>query len=81
MSLFKKYYWVRQYDIKDGSVVQIYHDPIISKNKDTTFFVVEGTIENKGKKKLRSGSTGKAAIVVDQRNILSLILEKLDVLN
>ena len=64
-----------------GNVVQIYHDPIISKNKDTTFFVVEGTIENKGKKKLRSGSTGKAAIVVDQRNILSLILEKLDILN
>ncbi|WP_426952297.1 HlyD family efflux transporter periplasmic adaptor subunit [Bacillus mycoides] len=64
-----------------GSVVQIYHDPVISKNKDTTFFVVEGTIENTGKKKLRSGSTGKAAIVVDQKNVLSLILEKLDVLN
>ncbi|PEL85036.1 HlyD family efflux transporter periplasmic adaptor subunit [Bacillus wiedmannii] len=64
-----------------GSVVQIYHDPVINKNKDTTFFVVEGTIENTGKKKLRSGSTGKAAIVVDQKNILSLILEKLDVLN
>lgn len=64
-----------------GSVVQIYHDPVINKNKDTTFFVVEGTIENTGKKNLRSGSTGKAAIVVDQKNILSLILEKLDVLN
>ncbi|MGG0706591.1 hypothetical protein [Bacillus paramobilis] len=81
MSLFKKYYWVRQYDIKDGSVVQIYHDPVISKNKDTTIFVVEGTIENKGKKRLRSGSTGIAAIVVEQKNILSLILEKLDVIN
>lgn len=64
-----------------GSIVQIYHDSVIGKNKDTTFFVVEGTIENTGKKKLRSGSTGKAAIVVDQKNVLSLILEKLDVLN
>lgn len=64
-----------------GSVVQIYHDPVTSKNRDTTFFVVEGTIENTGNKKLRSGSTGKAAIVVDQKNVLSLMLEKLDILN
>ncbi|KXY56695.1 HlyD family secretion protein [Bacillus cereus] len=68
-------------EIYYGSVVQIYHDPVTSKNRDTTFFVIEGKIENKGKKKLRSGSTGKAAIVVDQKNALSLMLEKLDILN
>ncbi|WP_257143733.1 hypothetical protein [Bacillus wiedmannii] len=76
MSLFKKYYWVRQYDIKDGNVVQIYHDPVISKNKDTTFFVVEGTIENKGKKRLRSGSTGIAAIVVEQKKYTFINIRK-----
>lgn len=64
-----------------GSVVQIYHDPVTSKNRDTTFFVVEGTIENTGRKKLRSGSTGRAAIVVDQKNVLLLILEKFDIFN
>ncbi|MCU5595308.1 hypothetical protein OCF18_25510 [Bacillus mobilis] len=67
---------MRQYDIKDGSVVQIYHDPVISKNKDTTFFVVEGTIENKGKKRLRSGSTGIAAIVVEQKKYTFINIRK-----
>lgn len=64
-----------------GKVKQIFHDPITNKKGDESFFLVEGTFKNNNKFNLVSGSTGKGSIIISQQSALTILLEKLEILN
>lgn len=62
----------------DGEVIQIFHNPVVNEESSETLFIVEGSLKVPPNEKIRSGSIGKASIIIGQKNALSLFLEKLD---
>ena len=64
----------------NGEVTQIFHDPVVDGESGETLFIVEGDLKVETDAELRSGSSGKASIIIEQRNALSIFLEKLDLL-
>ncbi|MDE5056010.1 HlyD family efflux transporter periplasmic adaptor subunit [Niallia taxi] len=57
-----------------GKIKQIYKDPIVNEKSGESFFVIETELD---KNSLKSGSIGKASIVVDETKPLSILLEKI----